>query len=123
MTAQGTNPSTDDQVIMVMTNLPDESAATQVTRAVLAGRLAACVNRLAPCQSEYWWQGHIEHAQEWPLLFKTTQRQYAALEAAIRQHHPYSVPEIVSWPLGGGLPAYLDWVRAEAVGKPKNGHS
>lgn len=120
MTSQSTESSGDEQVILVLTNLPDEQAATRVTRAVLAARLAACINRLAPVQSEYWWQGHIEHAQEWPLLIKTTQGQYAALETAIRQHHPYSVPEIIAWPLTGGLGDYLGWVRAEAIGKARN---
>jgi periplasmic divalent cation tolerance protein len=54
-------------------------------------------------------------AQEWPLLIKTTQRQYAAWKL-IRAAHPYDVPELVAWPLAAGLPAYLDWVRSEATG-------
>lgn len=99
-----------------MTNLPDEASAARVARAVLEARVAACVNRLAPCQSEYWWQGKLEQAHEWPLLIKTTQGQYAALEAVIRAEHPYDVPELIAWPLAAGLPAYLGWVRAEASG-------
>lgn len=99
-----------------MTNLPDEASATRVARAVLEARVAACVNRLAPCQSEYWWQGKLEQAQEWPLLIKTTQGQYATLEAVIRAEHPYDVPELIAWPLAAGLPAYLGWVRTEATG-------
>ena len=99
-----------------MTNLPDEASAARVARAILEARVAACVNRLAPCQSEYWWQGRLEQAQEWPLLIKTTQGRYAALEAVIRAEHPYDVPELVAWPLEAGFPAYLGWVRAEATG-------
>ncbi len=101
---------------MAMTNLPDEASAARVARAVLEARVAACVNRLAPCQSEYWWQGRLERAQEWPLLIKTTGRQFAALEAVIRAEHPYDVPELVAWPVAAGLPAYLDWVRDETTG-------
>ncbi|GAA0844304.1 MAG: divalent-cation tolerance protein CutA [Cupriavidus sp.] len=102
-----------------MTNLPDEASAERVARAVLQARVAACVNRLAPCQSEYWWQGQLESTQEWPLLIKTTQRQYAALQAMIEAEHPYDVPEVVAWPLSAGLPAYLAWVGREATGMPK----
>lgn len=101
---------------MAMTNLPDQASAERVARAVLQARVAACVNRLAPCQSEYWWQGRLEQATEWPLLIKTTQGQYAALEAVIRAEHPYDVPELVAWSLAAGLPAYLAWVRDEATG-------
>lgn len=100
-----------------MTNLPDEASAARLARAVLEARLAACVNRLAPCQSEYWWQGRLEQTQEWPLVIKTTQRQFAALEALVRTEHPYDVPELIAWPLVAGLPAYMAWVREETSGQ------
>jgi periplasmic divalent cation tolerance protein len=107
-----------ESVLVAMTNLPDEASAARLARAVLAARVAACVNRLAPCQSEYWWQGKLEQAQEWPLLIKTTRVQYAALEAVIRAEHPYDVPELVAWPVGAGFAPYLAWVREEASGMP-----
>ncbi len=105
-------------VIVVMTNLPDQACAQDMARAVLEARVAACVNRLAPCESEYWWQGKLEQAQEWPLLIKTTRGRYAALEAVILRQHPYDVPEIVAWPLAAGLGPYLAWVRDEAREPP-----
>lgn len=104
-----------ESVLVAMTNLPDEASATRVAKAVLEARVAACVNRLAPCESEYRWQGAIEQAREWPLLIKTTSARYAALEAAIRSAHPYEVPEIVAWPLAAGFAPYLAWVRAETA--------
>jgi periplasmic divalent cation tolerance protein len=110
-----------ESVLVAMTNLPDEASAVRVAKAVLEARVAACVNRLAPCQSEYWWQGKLEQAQEWPLLIKTTRRQYAALEAVIRAEHPYDVPELIAWPLAAGLPAYLTWVQSEATGAREKG--
>ena len=116
-TADPTDPL--ESVLMAMTNLPDEASATRVARAVLEARVAACVNRMAPCQSEYWWQGKLEQAQEWPLLIKTTRSQYAALEAVVRAEHPYDVPELVAWPLAAGLPAYVTWVRDETTGAAK----
>ncbi len=116
--AQPTDPAA--LVLIAMTNLPDEASAIRVARAVLEARVAACVNRMAPCQSEYWWQGRLEQAEEWPLLIKTTQGQFAALEAVIRAEHPYDMPELVAWPLAAGLPAYLAWVRDEASGVAKN---
>jgi periplasmic divalent cation tolerance protein len=101
------------EAILVMTSLPDAESAARVSRAVLESRLAACVNRLAPCESEYWWQGEIESAREWPLVIKSTQDRYAALEAAIRLAHPYEVPEIVAVPLAAGFAPYLAWVAQE----------
>lgn len=114
-TEQGAGP---DEVLVVVTNAPDADTAARLSRAVLQARAAACVNRLAPAESEYWWQGKLERAQEWPLLIKTTRARYAALEAVIRQHHPYDVPELLAWPVSAGYGPYLAWVRSESAGVP-----
>ncbi|WP_332673473.1 divalent-cation tolerance protein CutA [Aromatoleum sp.] len=99
--------------LVVLTNLPDAASAHALASRLVELRLAACVNILAPCRSVYRWQGAVEDAEEVPLLIKTTDERYAALEAEIRARHPYELPEIVAVPLGRGLPAYLDWVAAE----------
>ncbi|MDD3884457.1 MAG: divalent-cation tolerance protein CutA [Gallionella sp.] len=101
-------------VLLVITHLPDETSAGQLAEKIIAQRAAACVNRLAPCTSTYRWQGRIETASEVPLLIKTTQATYPALEQLIRDTHPYELPDIVAVPLTAGLPAYLDWVRQES---------
>ncbi|MFJ4292425.1 divalent-cation tolerance protein CutA [Cupriavidus sp. NPDC089707] len=101
------------EVLVVITNTPDAETAARLSRAVLEARAAACVNRLAPVESEYWWQGAFEQAREWPLLIKTTRARYAALEAVIRQYHPYDVPEIIAVPVTAGFAPYLGWVGSE----------
>ena len=101
-------------VIVVLTNLPDSASAFNLARQVVHLRLAACANVLAPSTSFYRWEGREEEAAEHPVLIKTTAERYPALERAIRELHPYTVPEIVSWPVERGLPAYLEWVVAEA---------
>jgi periplasmic divalent cation tolerance protein len=101
--------------LLVLTNLPDADSARALAEHLVAERLAACVNILAPCGSVYRWQGKVEDAREVPLLIKTTEARYAALEAAIRAHHPYELPEIVAVPMSHGLPAYFDWLAAETT--------
>ncbi len=100
-------------VIAVLTNLPDSESAFNLARELVHLRLAACVNVLAPVTSFYRWEGREEEAKEVPLLIKSTRERYAELEAAIRKRHPYSLPEIVSWPVERGLPEYLRWVEQE----------
>ena len=102
-------------VIAVLTNLPDSESAFNLARELVQLRLAACVNVLAPVRSFYRWEGQEEEASEIPLLIKSTHDRYAQLEAAIRQRHPYSLPEIISWPVERGLPEYLDWVAQETT--------
>ena len=99
--------------LLVLTNLPDLAAAERLADALIEGRLAACINILAPCRSVYRWKNAVQHDDEYPMLIKSTAEEYPALEAAIRAGHPYELPEIIAVPIERGLPAYLDWVAAQ----------
>lgn len=101
------------QVLLVLTNLPNREAAVTLARALIERRVAACVNVLDGCTSVYRWRDKVEEAQEIPVLVKTTDAAYPALEQAILGLHPYELPEIIAVPLSRGLPGYLDWVLAE----------
>lgn len=105
-----------DEILLVLTNLPDRAAAEKLAAALIEQKLAACVNLLAPCRSVYRWKDALQSDEEHPLLIKTARARYAALEAAIRAGHPYELPEIIAVSLAAGLPAYLDWVAAETRG-------
>jgi len=96
-----------------LTNLPDRAAAERLAALLIEQRLAACVNILAPCRSVYRWKGVVQRDEEHPMLIKTTAERYPALEKALREGHPYELPEIIAVPIERGLPAYLDWVAAE----------
>lgn len=102
-----------DEVIIVLTNLPDREAALKLAQELIARRLAACVNVLAPCASVYRWKGEVETAAEVPVLIKTRVERYAEVEAAIRALHPYELPEIIAVPAVLGLEEYLQWVSDE----------
>ena len=99
--------------LLVLTNLPDRASAEKLADALIAARVAACINILAPCRSVYRWKGAVQHDEEHPVLIKTSAARYPALEQAIRALHPYELPEIVAVPIERGLTAYLDWVTAE----------
>ena len=100
-------------VIAVLTNLPDSASAFNLAREVVRLRLAACANVLSPATSFYRWEGRDEQASELPVLINSTTDAYPELERAIRKLHPYSVPEIIAWPIEHGLPEYLRWVEQE----------
>jgi periplasmic divalent cation tolerance protein len=102
-----------DEVILVITNLPDRAGALRLAQALVDRRLAACVNVLAECTSVFRWKGTMEQAPEVPVLIKTRAARYGELEAAIRELHPYELPEIISVPVGQGHAEYLRWVADE----------
>ena len=101
--------------LVVFTNLPDREAALRFARELVERRLAACVNVLNGCTSVYRWKGAVERAEEVPVLVKTRGARYDELEAAIRELHPYELPEIVAVPVLRGLTDYLDWVAEETA--------
>ena len=102
-----------DEVILVLTSLPDRDSAHKLAYQLIESRAAACVNIQAECSSIYRWQGKIESTSEVPLLIKTTRAAYHGLEEMIRSHHPYELPEIIAVSVDAGLPAYLQWVAEE----------
>ena len=99
--------------LLILTNLPDIASAEKLAHVLIERRAAACVNVLAACRSIYQWQGRVETTTEIPLLIKTTAENYPQLEAIVRTHHPYDVPELIATPITHGLPAYLDWLATE----------
>ncbi len=103
------------EVLTVLTNCPDSDTAARIARSLVENGLAACVNQLPEVQSVYRWQGSVEEAIEVPLLIKCTRERYPAVEEAIRQLHPYTVPEIIAVPVAVGFAPYLRWVADETT--------
>ena len=102
------------QVVQVVTTTDAREAADTLAASAVATRAAACAQVDGPVRSTYRWQGAVETAEEWRITFKTTAAAYARLEAHIREHHSYDVPEILCTPVTAGNPAYLAWVVAES---------
>lgn len=101
--------------VVIETTLPADEASQRIVEGLLEDRLAACANwwRVA---SAYWWEGRLEHADEWLVAFKTTAAGRDALVEAIRARHPYDLPYI-AWHEPDGVDArYADWVAAESGG-------
>ena len=99
--------------ILVLTSLPDGDSARRLARELVEARLAACVQIGAPVESLYHWRGRLETATEIPLSIKTRADVWPDLERAIRERHPYELPEIVAVPIIDALPDYLAWIDAE----------
>ena len=94
----------------VTTTVATQADAERIAAALVEERLAACVQIAGPIISTYRWQGAIERATEWHCHCKTTRARYPALEARLRELHPYETPEIIALPIVAGFPAYLAWI-------------
>ena len=105
-----------DMKILLVTAPP--RAARGIAAALLEKRLAACVTRVGPVVSRYWWKGRIEEGREVILLIKTRDGLAGKARACVRANHPYEVPEILVLGVEGGESAYLRWVAESTVRQP-----
>jgi len=99
------------ELCVVLINAPPGDAA-RIARALVERRLAACVNVVPGVTSFYVWKGALTEDVEATLLVKTRRARIAAITAAMKELHPYTVPEVVALPLlgGEGNPEYAAWV-------------
>lgn len=99
-----------DTYRIVLSTCPDQDTARGIAAALVERGLAACVNVLPGLESVYIWRGQREVSSEVLLLIKTRADRYADIEQAIRELHPYELPEVVAVPISAGLPDYLSWI-------------
>ena len=97
------------QLILILTTMPDDDRADALARTLVHERLAACVNVHAPMTSTYRWKGALEREAERQVVIKTTSDRRAALEARLRELHPYELPEFVVLSAEASE-AYAAWV-------------
>jgi periplasmic divalent cation tolerance protein len=101
------------EYIEVLTTTERREDAERIARELVERRLVACVQISGPIESTYRWQGKIETAEEWQCRAKTRGDLFDRIEQAIRQLHPYEVPEILAIPILSGSADYLAWLDSE----------
>jgi periplasmic divalent cation tolerance protein len=102
--------------IVVLTTCAAEDDAERMARALIAGRLAACVSVVPGVRSFYRWKGEIESSAEFLLVIKTSRDLFGALEREMKQLHPYEVPELIALPVVAGAENYLNWLQGNLTG-------
>lgn len=111
------HPMTSD-VRTVLVTAPDADTAESLAGAVVAERLAACVNMVPGVVSIYRWKGEIHRDEEVLLVLKTTVGRVEALRSRVVALHPYEVAEVLVLPVEQGHEPYLQWVRDQVEGAP-----
>lgn len=97
---------------VITSTFANRADARRVARALLAEKLAACV-QLMDMESHYVWKEEIRHEGEVMLLAKTRAELFAQAIARIKALHPYDTPEIVAQNFTMGFAPYLNWIGAQ----------
>lgn len=101
------------EYLQVTTTTPTREDAAHIAEVLIDRRLAACVQVIDTIDSTYHWQEKVERVTEWLCLVKTEKRLYAEVEAAIKEAHPYNVPEILAFEVVAGSDDYRAWLSGE----------
>jgi len=102
---------TDLRVVFV--TVSSEEEGMKIARALVAKKLAACVNLVPGVRSVFRWKGEVKDEKELLLVVKTRESKLAHLVQAVKELHSYTVPETIALPILGGSEAYLGWLREE----------
>jgi periplasmic divalent cation tolerance protein len=107
------------EFLQITTTTGARHDAERIAAELVGRRLAACVQISGPIASTYRWKGAVEIAEEWLCTMKTSRKQFAAIDAVIKQLHPYEVPELIATPIVAGSETYLKWLE-EQLGETKS---
>jgi periplasmic divalent cation tolerance protein len=95
--------------IAVLTTVATAEDARRIARALVERRLVACA-QISKIESVYLWDNQLQEEGEYRLMLKTVASRYSAVEEALRELHPYTLPAIYALALERVHGPYADWV-------------
>ena len=104
-----------DLPVLVYTTFARLEDAKRVGEALVAARLAACVNIFPGMISIFEWKGAREEANEIAMLIKTRKLLVEAVLKETKRLHPYELPALLVLPTEGGSAEYCAWISGQTA--------
>jgi periplasmic divalent cation tolerance protein len=115
LTAKGELMPNDDRPVLIYTTFPSLGDAKRVGDALVAARLAACVNMFPGMVSIFEWKGGREEANEVAMIIKTRASLTDAVLEETKRLHPYELPALLVLPTAGGSEEYCGWIVSQTL--------
>ena len=106
----------NSEVVLVLSTFSDLATAETCAKHLVEHSNAACVQIDGPIRSVYQWKGDIQTDEEFRLLVKTSPESLNECVTALKEHHPYELPEIVVLHAHASA-AYASWVTEQTSGR------
>jgi periplasmic divalent cation tolerance protein len=103
------------KAVLVYMVCGSEDEARKIAQVLLAERLVACANIMAPHSSLYWWNDKIETGQEVAVILKTRGELFERVKEAACRLHSYECPCIIALPIENGYEPFLQWIEAQTA--------
>ena len=108
-----------EQPVLIYTTFPSLDDAKRVGDALVAARLAACVNIFPGMISIFEWKGAREEAKEVAMIIKTRSSLTEAVLKETKWLHPYELPALLVLPTQGGSAEYCGWIASQTGGSAR----
>lgn len=99
---------------LFQTSTGDADEALALAQGLVSAGLAACAQVQGPVRSIFRWQGAVQVDEEYLVQAKVSAAHYPSVEAYIRAHHSYELPECVAVRVAAGSTDFLAWWRANS---------
>jgi periplasmic divalent cation tolerance protein len=104
---------TSGPVALIYTTFPSEREAASAGEALVAKKLAACVNIFPSMTAIFEWDGAIQKTAETAMIIKTKSALRDEVYTELTQHHPYSVPAFLVLEAAGGSKDFVNWIAGQ----------
>lgn len=104
-----------NEIWLLYSTFPNKEKALSVAHELLDQRLIACANIIDQVSSVYRWEGHVQQEPEVVMMAKTVKDKVNRALDTIKQLHPYQLPCITAYEVGGGFTPFLRWVAEEVA--------
>ena len=99
-------------MILIFTTFHKKLDARKIGKSLLKQKLIACYS-LFPVESAYWWKKKIVDDKEFLMILKTKETNFTNIEAYIKSHSGYEIPEVVAIKASRVNKPYLSWITKE----------
>ena len=114
--ADSSHVNVNSEVVLVLSTFSDLATAETCAKHLVEHSNAACVQIDGPMRSVYQLKGDILTDEEFRLLVKTSPESLNECVTALKEHHPYELPEIVVLHAHASA-AYASWVTEQTTGR------
>ena len=95
--------------VLIISTYPNKKSILKIGNVLVKNKTIACVN-ISKIDSVYSWNGKIQNLPEYLAIFKTITKNKTKLKKAIKETHPYDVPEIAEIDVTSINKSYLNWL-------------
>ena len=95
--------------VLIISTYPDKKSISKIAKNLVKNKIVACVN-ISKIDSIYSWNNSIKNSSEYLAIFKTIKKNKTILKKAIKETHPYDVPEIAEIDIVSMNKSYLNWL-------------